>query len=132
MAYYEFREELLNDGFTILQFSVYARHTPSEENAVVHENRVKTFLPEDGKVRLLKITDKQFERMKVFDGKTRKTTERNARTTQFFLSCSGASPRNTKDYRAMIVPHKCLPTSHNTHCLSVNCERLKVREKPCR
>lgn len=40
-AYHEFREELLNDGFTMLQFSVYARHTPSEENAVVHENRVK-------------------------------------------------------------------------------------------
>ena len=43
-AYHEFREVLLNDGFTMLQFSVYARHSPSEENAVVHENRVKTFL----------------------------------------------------------------------------------------
>lgn len=83
-AYREFRNELLSDGFVMLQFSVYARHTPSEENAVVHENRVKTFLPDDGEVRLLKITDKQFERMKVFYGKTRKATEETPKQLTFF------------------------------------------------
>ena len=83
-AYHEFREVLLNDGFAMLQFSVYARHTPSEENAVVHENRVKTFLPDDGEVRLLKITDKQFERMKVFHGKMRKATEKAPEQLSFF------------------------------------------------
>lgn len=83
-AYHEFREVLLNDGFTMLQFSVYARHSPSEENAVVHENRVKTFLPDDGEVRLLKITDKQFERMKVFHGKMRKATEKAPEQLSFF------------------------------------------------
>jgi CRISPR-associated protein Cas2 len=30
-AYHEFREELLNDGFTMLQFSVYARHTQARK-----------------------------------------------------------------------------------------------------
>lgn len=83
-AYHEFREVLLNDGFTMLQFSVYARHSPSEENAVVHENRVKTFLPDDREVRLLKITDKQFERMKVFHGKMRKATEKAPEQLSFF------------------------------------------------
>lgn len=83
-AYHEFREVLLHDGFTMLQFSVYARHSPSEENAVVHENRVKTFLPDDGEVRLLKITDKQFERMKVFHGKMRKATEKAPEQLSFF------------------------------------------------
>lgn len=83
-AYHEFRKVLLNDGFTMLQFSVYARHSPSEENAVVHENRVKTFLPDDGEVRLLKITDKQFERMKVFHGKMRKATEKAPEQLSFF------------------------------------------------
>lgn len=83
-AYHEFRKVLLNDGFAMLQFSVYARYTPSEENAVVHENRVKTFLPVDGEVRLLKITDKQFERMKVFNGKIRKATEKAPEQLTFF------------------------------------------------
>jgi len=83
-AYTNFRKALLSDGFVMLQFSVYARHCPSEENAVVHERRVKAFLPEDGEVRLLKITDKQFERMKVFYGKMRKPTEKAPEQLSFF------------------------------------------------
>ncbi len=83
-AYHGFRKELLSDGFVMLQFSIYARHTPSEENAMAHENRIKNFLPYDGEVRLLKITDKQFERMKIFHGKTRKATEETPKQLTFF------------------------------------------------
>ena len=83
-AYRDFRKKLLSDGFVMLQFSVYARHSPSDDNAMVHENRVKAFLPDDGEVRLLKITDKQFERMKVFYGKTRKATETAPKQLTFF------------------------------------------------
>ncbi|HHT9126826.1 MAG TPA: CRISPR-associated endonuclease Cas2 [Candidatus Brocadiia bacterium] len=83
-AYTDFRKALLNDGFTMLQFSVYARHTPSEENAIVHENRARLALPDDGEVRLLTITDKQFERMKVFHGKLRKATEKAPEQLSFF------------------------------------------------
>ena len=75
-AYREFRSSLLNDGFLLLQYSVYARHCPSHENAEVHEKRVKRFLPPDGEVRLLIFTDKQFSRMKVFYGKIRRATEK--------------------------------------------------------
>jgi len=83
-AYHDFREALLDDGFTMLQFSVYGRHCPSEENAEVHEKRVKSSLPPDGEVRLLMVTDKQFERMKVFYGKTRKATEKAPDQISFF------------------------------------------------
>lgn len=83
-AYHDFRKALLNDGFVMLQFSVYGRHCPSEENAVVHENRIKGFLPHDGEVRLLTVTDKQFERMKVFYGKTRRATEKAPEQISFF------------------------------------------------
>lgn len=83
-AYHNFRGSLLDDGFFMLQFSVYARHCPSEENAVVHEKRVKAALPDDGEVRVIRITDKQFERMKVFFGKTRKATEKAPEQFSFF------------------------------------------------
>ena len=83
-AYQEFRGALLEDGFTMLQYSVYARHCPSEENAQAHENRVRMFLPPDGEVRLLVFTDKQFSRMKVFHGKTRKATEKAPEQISFF------------------------------------------------
>jgi CRISPR-associated protein Cas2 len=71
-AYAQFRKALLQDGFTQMQFSVYTRHCPSEENADVHIRRVERALPNDGEVRLLVLTDKQFERMRIFWGKMRK------------------------------------------------------------
>jgi CRISPR-associated protein Cas2 len=83
-AYARFRKDLLNDGFAMLQFSVYARHCPSEENAVVHSGRVKDSLPPDGEVRIITLTDKQFERMLVFHGKIRKTTEHPPEQISFF------------------------------------------------
>lgn len=71
-AYAEFRKKLLHDGFTRMQYSVYVRHCPSEENAVVHMSRVEKLVPPDGEVRILVLTDKQFERMRIFWGKMRK------------------------------------------------------------
>jgi len=70
-----FRKHLLEDGFTMMQYSVYARHCASKENAEVHVDRIKKHLPPDGEVRVITITDKQFERMMVFWGKLRKAPE---------------------------------------------------------
>jgi len=79
-----FRKALMGDGFTQMQYSVYIRHCASEENATVHIQRVESFLPPDGEVRLIKITDKQFERMRVFWGKRRKPTEPPPAQLEFF------------------------------------------------
>jgi CRISPR-associated protein Cas2 len=73
--YAVFRRELLKDGFSRMQFSVYIRHVASREAAVVHIARVERLLPPEGEVRVLTVTDKQFERMRVFWGKTRRPTE---------------------------------------------------------
>ncbi len=62
-----FRKRLLQDGFTMFQFSIYLRHCPSAENADVHIHRVQNILPPNGKVGVLRITDKQFGEMKLFD-----------------------------------------------------------------
>jgi CRISPR-associated protein Cas2 len=70
-----FRKGLLKDGFARMQFSVYMRHCASEENADVHVQRVERMVPPDGEVRILTVTDKQFERMRVFWGKMRKPVE---------------------------------------------------------
>ena len=73
--YARFRKVLIKDGFRQLQFSVYARDCPSRENAAVHVARVERAVPEEGEVRVLLVTDKQFERMEVFWGKYRKAPE---------------------------------------------------------
>ena len=83
-AYTRFRKALIKDGFTMMQYSVYVRHCASEENALVHSDRVTGNLPPDGEVRILKITDKQYERMQIFWGKMRKPTEPPPRQLELF------------------------------------------------
>ena len=83
-AYTNFRKALIKDGFTMMQYSVYIRHCASRENLNVHEKRAITNLPPDGEVRLLQITDKQYERMRVFWGKMRKPTEQPPRQLELF------------------------------------------------
>jgi CRISPR-associated protein Cas2 len=71
-AYASFRKRLLQDGFTMMQYSVYIRHCANEDNAKVHYARIKAIVPADGEVRVIGITDLQFGRMQVFLGGRRK------------------------------------------------------------
>lgn len=63
-----FRKNLLQDGFSMMQFSVYVRHCASSESADVHEKRINNMLPPLGKVSVLRITDKQFGNISNFWG----------------------------------------------------------------
>ena len=65
----EFRKKLLRDGFQRFQLSIYMRHCPSQENALVHIRRVKAELPPKGKVGILCITDNQFGKIELFYGR---------------------------------------------------------------
>ena len=83
-AYTRFRNKLLDDGFCMLQFSVYARPCPSEENMKVHLGRVKRIIPADGEVRTLMFTDLQFSRMEIHQGKKKIETEKMPLQLSFF------------------------------------------------
>lgn len=82
--YAHFRKFLLNNGFTMMQYSVYMRHSSSDENAQVHIKRTQLNLPPTGEVRIIKITDKQFSRIEVFYGKKRKKIEKPLQQLSFF------------------------------------------------
>ncbi|MBU0488618.1 MAG: CRISPR-associated endonuclease Cas2 [Bacteroidetes bacterium] len=66
--YAQFRKALQKDGFTMIQYSIYARHCASSENADVHSKRVKRMLPPRGEVIMFRMTDKQFGLMEYFRG----------------------------------------------------------------
>ena len=68
-----FRKDIMHNGFSMFQFSIYLRHCPSRENADVHIKRVKRLLPEKGHVGILTVTDKQFGSMELFYGKKEET-----------------------------------------------------------
>ncbi|MBQ9399084.1 MAG: CRISPR-associated endonuclease Cas2 [Bacteroidales bacterium] len=65
----KFRKDLISDGFSMFQFSIYIRNCPSVENAKVHIRRIRGLLPEYGKVGIISITEKQFDNMELFVGK---------------------------------------------------------------
>ena len=79
-----FRKHLLEDGFEMMQYSVYLRACPSEENASAHLARVQSGLPPLGSVRIMRVTDRQFGRMLCFDGKRAAQPEEMPAQLEFF------------------------------------------------
>ena len=73
--YTQFRKHLLYEGFCMLQFSIYARHCPTEDSAQLYRGRVIAMLPSEGQVRLMSVTDRQFGKLQVFIGETSVATE---------------------------------------------------------
>ncbi len=67
-----FRNFLKDDGYMMLQLSVYARVCRGEEAADKHVQRVTRRLPSKGSVRALQVTDKQYARMKLLLGEAGK------------------------------------------------------------
>jgi CRISPR-associated protein Cas2 len=81
--YVQFRNMLLDEGFSMLQFSVYARYCASEEIAQRYRATIRKALPPAGSVRVFSITDIQFGRMENYVGK--KDVEPEKRPKQLLL-----------------------------------------------
>ena len=67
-AYTVFRRFLLNDGYDMLQFSVYGRILNGADAEQKHMQRLIQNLPPAGSVRVLTVTEKQFASMKLLVG----------------------------------------------------------------
>ena len=55
-----FRQELLKDGFTMFQYSIYMRHCASMEQAQTHVRRVQAILSDVGGAVSMALNDKKF------------------------------------------------------------------------
>ena len=67
-----FRKELIQEGYYMVQFSVYARICSGVESAHTHIERLKNFAPESGSIRCMLVTEKQYSSIIVFAGKKKK------------------------------------------------------------
>lgn len=63
-----FRNFLLKDGYHMVQYSVYARVCNGIDAVDKHRSRLKTALPENGSVRLMVVTEKQYEAIEILVG----------------------------------------------------------------
>lgn len=63
-----FRNFLLDDGFDMLQYSVYSRLCSNRDIADKHIRRAKRNAPNKGSVRVMNLTEKQFTTMHILVG----------------------------------------------------------------
>lgn len=59
-AYTQFRKFLLNDGYDMIQYSVYGRILNGRDAEKKHMERLVSNLPPDGSVRCMTVTEKQY------------------------------------------------------------------------
>lgn len=64
----QFRNYLLNDGYHMIQYSIYARVCNGTDAVAKHKNRLKQNLPDNGSIRMLVITEKQYESIDILLG----------------------------------------------------------------
>lgn len=64
-----FRKKLIDEGFLMIQYSVYVRVCVNRKAAKYLEKRISTFLPEEGIVQSLMLTEKQYNDMHFLVGK---------------------------------------------------------------
>ena len=67
----DFRNRLLDLGFEMVQFSVYARRAESLSRLGGYLEEIQDTLPEGGRVQMFEFTDKKYERIRSFKGRKR-------------------------------------------------------------
>ncbi|MEY4591849.1 MAG: hypothetical protein RIR18_744 [Pseudomonadota bacterium] len=70
-AYVQFRRFLLNDGYDMLQFSVYGRLLNGADAQEKHLKRLADNLPPAGSVRCMTVTEKQYAGIRLLVGAPR-------------------------------------------------------------
>ncbi len=73
----KFRAFLLDEGFEMSQFSVYARFCNGKDSFTAHLARIERNLPEKGDVHILTFTDRQYENIVRFSSQRRKRPRKN-------------------------------------------------------
>lgn len=66
--YGKFRRFLLNDGYIMMQYSVYSRICKNHDDIIKHINRIRKNTPEKGNVRLIQVTENQYNNMLLLTG----------------------------------------------------------------
>jgi len=67
-----FRRFLLNDGYYMVQYSIYVRVCNGLDSVNIHKSRLKLAIPAEGSIRILTVTEKQYANIDVYLGKKEK------------------------------------------------------------
>ena len=73
----KFRQFLLDRGFEMNQFSVYLRFCGGQKQFDTHVKAIEKNLPSGGNVQILQITDKQYEKIRIYSGQRLREARKN-------------------------------------------------------
>lgn len=73
----DFRHMLLDQGFEMSQFSIYARFCNGKEQVETYVDRIARCLPPRGEIHIVTITDRQYENIVRFSGQSRAARRKN-------------------------------------------------------
>lgn len=79
-----FRNFLLDEGFSMTQYSVYNRLMSGKEAVEKYARKIFERLPEEGKVDIICITDKQYENILSYNARKGKTQKKQGQQLLLF------------------------------------------------
>lgn len=79
--YRKFRKALINEGFLMIQYSVYARVCIDRKAASFLEKRIALLAPAKGLIQTLMVTEKQYNSMHFLAGEFKKDVRNSSERT---------------------------------------------------
>ena len=80
----KFREFLLDRGFEMSQFSIYARFCNGKDSYETHLKSIERNLPERGEIHVVTFTDRQYENIVRFSSQQRQGRRKNPEQLAMF------------------------------------------------
>lgn len=74
-VYTRFRKYLIKNGYLMMQFSVYCKIFPNREAAINHINLLRKNVPDQGQIRIMLVTEKQYSKIEIIVGGKSKQEE---------------------------------------------------------
>ncbi len=82
--YSKFRRFLLNDGYDMMQYSIYSRICNGLDSVDKHMSRLQEHVPKKGCIRAMIVTERQFESIAILVG-TVSPQEKRVKTQQLSI-----------------------------------------------
>ena len=83
--YAEFRKTLMSEGFIMLQYSIYIRFCRSLAIAKKYEKKVSGIAPENGSIRVMKVTEAQYSNILIIENYREKPEKKLVQQTQTLM-----------------------------------------------
>ena len=66
--YNKFRKCLVENGYCMMQYSIYIKSFNNRDSCVKHIDVLKRYVPKQGQIRIMMITERQYENIEIIVG----------------------------------------------------------------